>query len=366
MDGRRKELQDCLAGLRPGMAQEYEKLAEVFLYQVFELYSGNGENGEPDDYYIPYMMNDALECYLVLENCRMTGVYCTEKEWIQAGELVQDGGHTGLVVRQKMGERTNTFTLWFHGIHQVLQCYQYHRIGHFWVSGQEQWRQLVYMIGTIYDKYEYMGEAVCNQRELELMHLMGFAPFRHWSPICDSLEETYPETEEGIACMRRLAREAGDLEYERLVRFYGRLPKRWMEKQLSRRLLDPGRERLYRLIWNKVQEASEAYEERRYPKALEQEIREKRKEVQEALAAKGFQGKYPKYWKEDWQGIGSMWILAAEEHPFTRMEAADYAFRIRFMVSVFEKGFKGRADVNGGFFRGKGRRGWIEEDLKFL
>lgn len=373
MNDRLNELQACLPGLHPGLGPEYEKLAEVFQHQVFELYPDDtyrAESGTPKeaccDYYIPYMMNDALECYLVLERCRMTGTYFADYELEAEGELVQDGERTGLVIRQRKGEFCNAFTLWFRGIHQVLQCYQYHRIGHFWVTGQEQWRQLVYMIGTIYDKYEYMGKAVCNEKELELMDLIGFAPFRHWSPISDSLEEKYPETAEGMGCMRRLAREAGDLEYERLVQFYKRMPNRWMEKQLSRKLLDPGREPLYQLIWNKLREASEAYEERRYPKPLEQEIKEKRKEVHRALAERGFRGQYPKYWKEEQHGMGSIWILAVEEHPFTRMEAEDYAFRIQFMVSEFDKSFQGKAEMNGGFFRGKGRRGWIADDLKFL
>ena len=76
----------------------------------------------------------------------------------------------------KQGE-DNVFTLWFEEITEQLACYQYHEIGHFWVQGMEQWRQLVYMIGTIYDKYEYLGEEVCTEKELELIPLMGVRSF---------------------------------------------------------------------------------------------------------------------------------------------------------------------------------------------
>lgn len=56
-----------------------------------------------------------------------------------------------------------------------------------------------------------------------------------------------------------------------------------------------------------------------------------------------------------------MRIEAAEEHPFTCMEAENFSFRIRFLVS---EGCKDSDGYCGGFFRkGKGR---IEDSLAFL
>ena len=42
------------SGVQDGISSAFEKLAEIFEYQVFELCIG-------EDYLIPYMMNDAVE-----------------------------------------------------------------------------------------------------------------------------------------------------------------------------------------------------------------------------------------------------------------------------------------------------------------
>ena len=68
------------------MPLAFWKLAEIFKYQVFEL-CGEPEEKEEESgksYLIPYMMNDAIEDYLVLENCRMVGEVAAEE---QAGGL---------------------------------------------------------------------------------------------------------------------------------------------------------------------------------------------------------------------------------------------------------------------------------------
>ena len=135
-----------LAGVTPDMEEGFQKLKEIFDKEVFELYIRQGQG------YVPYMMNDALECYLVLTDCRCTGGYLTGYESCTVGYLSFKEEEKVLVVHQ--GEE-NIFTLWFREIQVKLEGYQYHQIGHFWLKekGQEQWRQLVYMLGTVYDKY---------------------------------------------------------------------------------------------------------------------------------------------------------------------------------------------------------------------
>ena len=56
-----------------------------------------------------------------------------KKEVILPARLVKTETYI-LVVRQEGG---TLFTLQFSDIQEHLQCYQYHRIGHFWVKGQE-------------------------------------------------------------------------------------------------------------------------------------------------------------------------------------------------------------------------------------
>lgn len=247
----REELSEYLDGLQEQMPLAFWKLAEIFKYQVFELCEEPEEKEEESgkSYFIPYMMNDAIEDYLVLENCRMVGEVAAEE---QAGGLELSARISGkegayvLVVRQKSllhGEET-VFTLHFEKIRESRTCYQYHEIGHFWMEGQEQWRRLVYMAGTIYDKFAYVGEEVCTEGELELLRLVEFAPFRNWSPVRESLEEKYPATYEGIACMEQFAVMAQDRGYLALLRLYRRFPSRFLERWLTRALTDSSREQL--------------------------------------------------------------------------------------------------------------------------
>lgn len=134
----REELSEYLDGLQEQMPLAFWKLAEIFKYQVFELCEEPEEKEEESgkSYLIPYMMNDAIEDYLVLENCRMVGEVAVEE---QAGGLELSARISGkegayvLVVRQKSllhGEET-VFTLHFEKIRESRTCYQYHEIGHF-------------------------------------------------------------------------------------------------------------------------------------------------------------------------------------------------------------------------------------------
>lgn len=332
-----------------GLPKAFGRLMETFEYQVFELCKGISEM----EYYVPYMMNDALEYYLILKNCRMVGEFLLEKGLETSASLARNDAGYVLSIRQGS---ENALTLYFDDMEESIHCYQYHQIGHFWVEGQEQWRQLVYMIGTIYDKYEYLGEKVLNRKEKELLRLMEFAPFREWSPINESLEDRYPATYEGIERMMALAKEAGDNSYARLLSIYRKHPSKRMEHFLSRRLLAPGREKLYVLIWQKLKAASEEYDERDYGSGLNEEIKTKRGVVDARLQGKGYSGKYPEYRK------GNVQIIVTEEHPFTIMESEDFVFRTQFMVSKCRKPVEGGR--NSGFFKGYGRKGKVTDEIQ--
>ena len=94
----REELSEYLDGLQEQMPLAFWKLAEIFKYQVFELCEEPEEKEEESgkSYLIPYMMNDAIEDYLVLENCRMVGD-CRERGRLctccAAEELASWGGN---------------------------------------------------------------------------------------------------------------------------------------------------------------------------------------------------------------------------------------------------------------------------------
>ena len=204
---------------------------------------------------------------------------------------------------------------------------------------------MVYIIGTIYDKCQYLGEEACNETELELMNLIEFAPFRAWSPIHEPLDSMYPTTYEGVEIARRYAMEAGDLEYAKWITRYERFQGRAFGNILYKALLAPKRENFYELIWKKVEEASSSYQERKYTDEQMQEMRSMREEIQNGFIAKGFQGEYPKFEK------GNLQVLAMEEHPFTIMEWDHYKFKVQFMVSKCEAPVVNGRNI--GFFRGR-------------
>ena len=322
------------------MLYNFEKcLNELVDADSLELQSHTHASGQTD-YYIPYMMNDALECYFILENAQMKGTFLPDaKSQVQ---LITDTDTPALVIRQN---EENVCTLWFETVQKKLQYYRYHEIGHFWVKGQEHWRRLVYIIGTIYDKYHYIGNFTCNALEQELLLLMEFAPFRYWSPIHESPDDIYPDTMEGIESMKALCKEANDSSYLRLLKIYERLPLPFVRKYLTKALNSPKRAALYELIFKKVNEASLSYPERDYGASLNQQIRDKRKKLTEELLAEGFTGSYPLFHRENTQ------ILVMEEHPFTILEWDHFKFGMKLMVS---KTSKPCSSLNTGFFDGKG------------
>ena len=329
-------------------------LDEIVSCDAFELHKTELPNGK-QEFYIPYMMNDAVECYLILKNGTMTGVYDPKSEAEISVELLDTDKGPAAFFRQ--GE-SSVFSIWYEESFCEQKCYRYDQIGHFWVEGEEHWRRLVYIIGTIYDKFRYLGEDVCNENEQALMPLMEFAPFRYYSPIHESLDSYYDETNEGLECMRALAEEAGDREFVRLLKLYELNPfKSQMVRQLANAMQSPKRNGLYELIFQKVEEAASAYPEREYADGLHEMIRRKRAEVQEKMTFAGYTGTYPRFHKENRQ------VLVMEEHPFTisELEYENYGFKIQYMISELDD-MKKEYPLNAGFFAGKGRRGWIEKE----
>ena len=291
------------------MELSLKHLLHVFECQAFEL-CGPYETEGRIDYYVPYMMNDAVEDYLILRGCRMVGTYVADLEAEQEAQLAET--EAGFVLAVRQGQE-NAFTLYFEEIEEKVQCYQYHRIGHFWVKGQEQWRQLVYMLGTIHDKFSFLGEAFCN------------------------------------------AKEAGDGAYVKWISLYRRFP--WLKGVLTKQLLSPKREDLYRLLFRKVAEASLLYPEREYGAEVNAQMEMVRNSVQDEMKSRGFRGTYPVFEKSNQQ------ILVTEEHPFTILEWNHYKFRVQFMVSECRTSQENK--LNSGFFHGRGGKGWIETYDKF-
>ena len=98
--------------------------------------------------------------------------------------------------------------------------------------------------------------------------------------------------------------------------------------------------------------ASEQYPERIYSVEDMYSIETARSKADAELKGRGYTGSYPVYTKE------KQTIHVVEEHPFTILEWKHYKFRIHFMIS--EGKTASNHQLNSGFFKGVGRKGWIE------
>ena len=136
----------------------FQKLAELLGEDQFELVAVNDEKGPQDqkaasesafseaiaeksddniykvDSYVKngeirlvYLMNDAVESFLVFGNARMTGVYKPDYEGEILADLSRQGREYILVVHQD----DSVVTLFFETLSLEKYLYDYSRIGHF-------------------------------------------------------------------------------------------------------------------------------------------------------------------------------------------------------------------------------------------
>ena len=97
--------------------QELERLRHVVECQVFELCGPVEEHGSIC-YYVPYMMNDAVENYLVLRDCRLVGKFQPDFKGKQEAQIAEVKDGYVFAFRQGM---ENAFTLFFKSISPFWQ-----------------------------------------------------------------------------------------------------------------------------------------------------------------------------------------------------------------------------------------------------
>ncbi|MDD6571107.1 MAG: DUF3878 family protein [Thermoflexaceae bacterium] len=327
-----------------------ERIAELADNGVFEIwYPGilnDNENRERTDIYIPYMMNDALECYFILKNAVLVGKQLADQKQYTTVEIHTEGERYVLVAKQG---KENVFTVFFQDVVMEKKYYRFDSICHFWEPGQEQWSQLVYIIGTMYDKYAFLGEKACNEEEKDLLDLIEFAPFRYHAPAKQLFEELYDNTKKGTQKMLELSQKAGDFGYYVAVKLYQLFPCEWLAGRLSRMLTKPQRYGLYCYIYERAVKGASRYPERVYPKETGFDINLMRKNLDERFKKNGFTGQYPDYVR------GSLFVRTVEEHPFTVMDWEDFTLQQTLMVSECTGKYKG---INMGFFNGKNLKGY--------
>ena len=275
--------------------------------------------GKEDDLYIPFMMNDAVEAYCHFTDTVIPGLLPDDLSMVTDIGMSQNGNRFGLFLRSGTSLQA---AIWFGSCSYTEDLYQYHRIMHCWEKGCEHMRMLVYMIGTIRDKYEYIGPEACNEMEKSLIPLMEYHPFTSFSPISESIESWYPETEAGYEAMKAFVFEAGDEELLRLLKNRG-LASSIYSGRIRDRLAKS--DKLFWLLYGKICSGSACYQERVYEGRMSDVIVQKRLKVQDNLSKKGYQGKYPTFRKED------SVLTVFEEHPFVLAQMDDLAFGMHIL-----------------------------------
>ena len=211
------------------MEDNFEKLNLLLEQEQCEFvdipdgFTGQTESGELR---LIYLMNDAVESFLVLKNARMTGNYVRDYEGEFEGSVEKADrdlceAEYILVVHQGR----NVFTVFFEDILLETHLYNYGELGHFWVKGYENLRVMEYQIAILRDKYEYLGEKYCTEYERKLAMLRDFPPLNYlFYPAVPEkyivpVDNPWEVTAEALAVMQELATEADsvlnieDIEY---------------------------------------------------------------------------------------------------------------------------------------------------------
>ena len=69
-----EQLKQMLPGLTDEMPECFKRIAELLDYGAFELCEQHGKDGAMQ-YVIPYILNDAVECYLDVLDASLQGEY---------------------------------------------------------------------------------------------------------------------------------------------------------------------------------------------------------------------------------------------------------------------------------------------------
>ena len=300
-------------------------LEELLEQDQFELLIP--KDGMSGELRLVYLMNDAVESFLLFHNARLTGTYNPAYEGELDALLTQDENERyALIVHQ--GE--SVVTLFFEDLTLENHYYDYSQIGHFWMIGYEYLRQLEYRIAILHDKLDYLGEEACNEEERELATLAGFPPLN----VCcyPAVPEKYRVVRENPWCLsedasrvfQSIAVEAGDPKLLRRLKNYEQHPTKRHARQIARLLHRNAHTKTVDLLTRKLQKATSVYPSRTFGKAqqtrhlaLELLARKKQKELEK-------------------RGIRSELL---REEPFTTAQDS-IEFKVHLMI--WEKGILNR------------------------
>lgn len=284
------------------MEDNFEKLNLLLEQEQCEFvdipdgFTGQTESGELR---LIYLMNDAVESFLVLKNARMTGNYVWDyegefEESIEKADRDLCEAEYILVVHQGQ----NVFTVFFEDILMETHLYNYGELGHFWVKGYENLRVMEYQIAILRDKYEYLGEKYCTEQERKLAMLRDFPPLNYlFYPAVPEkyivpVDNPWEVTAEALAVMQELTTEAGDEKLGKMLRRYEKNSDISNAKKIAGMLCRSSHLPVITLLGEKIREAASVYPDRDFDRKQNKylhELMEKAERRKEELEAENVQ-----------------------------------------------------------------------------
>lgn len=254
-----------------------EKLVQLLEQNQFELIFTE------QDIRLVYLMNDAVESFLVFQNARMTGEYKDDYEGELDATLEKQGQKYVLIVHQ--GD--TVVTLFFENLIQENHFYEYGTIAHFWVKKYEYLRQLEYRLAILRDKYDYLGEKSCNEKEKQLAQLVDFPPLNYCcypavpAKYIVPRENPWEPSEDALMVMEELAERAGDRFMKVVLKLYRKYPIPFLAKRIGNMLHRNRHSKVVDLIDREIQEASKKYPCRYFGRDIELKVHQTMNDVKE-------------------------------------------------------------------------------------
>lgn len=250
-------------------ADVFDKLKELLAQDQFELILPADAAKEMDALRLVYLMNDAVESFLVFRKVTMTGNYQAGYEGTLNASVQEDGDGYVLSVRQ--GE--SVVTLFFKKLELEVHLYEYSGIGHFWMTGHEDLRVLEYQIAILRDKYQYLGDSYCTKGERKLAALADFPPLNSCSyPAVPEQyqvqkDDPWKVTQDAVQVMEEFAASADDRVMLQMIRLYGMFPTPVIAKRIAHMLGRRKHAAVAGLIFESLQKENESYKRRTFGKA---------------------------------------------------------------------------------------------------
>lgn len=269
-----KDYSDYMTGITDDMPDEIFKIAQLIELSVFKPVFKKSSDAKSDECQVVYLMNDAVESYIVLKNAVMTGEYlddCSDEtdsiEYIQTAGIQRiDDGYM-LIVNQENNGFVNTFTIKFSDIALVAEYYSYGEIGHFWIKKYEYMRQLEYELAVVRDKRRFMGDDVCNDKEKILSLLADYPPIKAYPSVSEEYYVPHPNavSDEATEYLLELCKQCGDMKFYKTVKAYGETKSIRLAKRLTRMFVSKKHKEVVFLLIDELREASKSYGRRTFP-----------------------------------------------------------------------------------------------------